>query len=241
MWNHEIFLKNVELLLDRYCGGSKTKGSQKIFNDRIGDRDAVSKWKGGNKPSLETLLKISDKFSVSLDWLVLGNDNVVREQPTLVIQETPKFKTYHRDFSLNNYVPVRLLKDSVAAGVPAEIREWDVEGWALIYADREWMPHNPENYTCCRVQGSSMYPILSDGDIVAIDHAERDPRRLDKKMVVFRKDGGVTIKWLKVLKDGSVVGVPENKDDFDSVVSLRGDEIVTGIVGKVSWWWAKRK
>lgn len=202
----------------------------------------VSKYLSGTIPGGDVLYRISKAVNKSMEWLLTGEEAPTSKetQPNLIIQETPKFKTYHRDFSLNNYVPVRLLKDAVAAGIPAEVREWDIDGWALIYADKKWMPNNPENYTCCYVRGSSMYPILNDGDIVAIDHVERDPRKLDKKMVVFRKDGGITIKWLKILKDGSVVGVPENKDDFDSVVSLRGDEIATGIIGKVAWWWAKR-
>ena len=85
-----------------------------------------------------------------------------------------------------------------------------------------------------------MSPILKTGDVVAIDHSIRDPQELDKKMTAFIKDGGITIKWLKVLEDGIVVGVPENKDDIDTLVHLKGKEINTGIVGKIAWWWAKR-
>ncbi len=70
-----------------------------------------------------------------------------------------------------------------------------------------------------------MSTILKTGDIVAIDHSIKDPHELDKKMVAFLKKGGIAIEWLKVLEDGIVVGVPENKDDFDSVVHLKGKEI----------------
>lgn len=83
--------------------------------------------------------------------------------------------------------------------------------------------------------------FLSDGDIVAIDHLGKDPGQLDKEMVAFRVGGGVTIKWLKFFADQElVVGVPENKDEFDTVVTLKGEEIDEGIVGRVAWWWAKR-
>ena len=52
------------------------------------------------------------------------------------------------------------------------------------------------------IRGESMSPILANGDIVAIDHAEAprslaDLKRLDGKMVASRIHGGVTIKWLK--------------------------------------------
>ena len=128
-----------------------------------------------------------------------------------------------------------------AAGAPAEVNDNDQEGWALIYASRDWMPNDPESYTCIHVRGKSMYPILSDGDIVAIDHAERDPRKLDGKMTAFRVNGGVTIKWLKFLPEKkTVIGIPENKDEIDHAVSLYGEEINDGIIGLVRWWWAKR-
>jgi len=52
---------------------------------------------------------------------------------------------------------------------------------------------------------------------------------------------GVTIKWLKYLPEREmVVGMPENKDELDHVVTLQGEEVDNGIVGKVAWWWAKR-
>ena len=145
------------------------------------------------------------------------------------------------------YVPVRLLKDAAAAGPPAEINESDVEGWALIFADRAWMPHNPQDYTCVHVRGNSMYPVLADGDLAAIDHAEKpreekDLINLNGKMVAFRVNGGVTIKWLKYIPDQmTVVGIPENKDELDHVVVLRKNDIYDGIVGLVRWWcWSER-
>lgn len=235
-WNQKKFIANINKLIKSDCGNNASE-----FNKRIAQRDAATKWKKpGAKPSLDALLKISERFNCSLDWLLAGKEPA-EVSPNIVIQTTDKLKTFHREFAMDNYIPVRLLADKVAAGSPAEINERDIAGWCLIYADKEWLPHNPNNYTCCQVQGKSMYPILDDGDIVAIDHDEKDPRSLDKKMVAFRKDGGVTIKWLKVLENGLIVGVPENKDNFDSVISLRGEEINKGIVGKVAWWWAKRK
>jgi phage repressor protein C with HTH and peptisase S24 domain len=216
--------------------------NRKEFAQAIGvSYETVRVWTNGETvPDVQQLISISNYLRVSIDWLLTGKEEKPKEQATLKIQASPKLKAFHREFAMDNYIPVRLLRDAVAAGSPAAVNEADVEGWCLIYADKRWIPGDPENYTCCRVKGSSMFPILSDGDIVAINHSEKDPRKLDKKMVAFRKNEGVTIKWLKVLEGGLVVGVPENKDDFDSVISLQGEEIETGIVGKVAWWWAKR-
>jgi len=65
MWNQETFIKNVLFLVEKHCGGS-----QKAFNDIIGDRQAVTKWKKGDKPSLEVFMRIPEHFHCSIDWLI---------------------------------------------------------------------------------------------------------------------------------------------------------------------------
>lgn len=182
--------------------------------------------------------------NVDVNWLFTGKEPTSQkpQPPQLVIETVKKYShRVHDAIEQGLYIPVRLLKDSVAAGAPAMVDENHVEGWALIYADRQWMPNDPEKYTCVKVKGRSMYPVLDDGDIVAIDHAEKNPKYLDGKMVAFRVNGGVTIKWLKYRpKEKTVVGVPENHEELDHVVILVGPEIDEGIVGLVRWWWAKR-
>jgi len=163
--------------------------------------------------------------------------------PKLTVTISDKLRSYHEahPISRERYHAVRILKGRVAAGSPLDVEESETDGWALIFAEKSWMPNAPENYSCVHVSGRSMWPILSDGDIVAIDHAQRDPRELDGKMVAFRVDGGVTIKWLKYDASRKVlVGIPENTEELDHIVTLEGPEIDAGIVGKVAWWWAKR-
>lgn len=188
-----------------------------------------------------------------LEMLVAGQKILDRDEsdvkshkvslPQLTIDFPAKLRKYadSHPMSKEHYVPVRIIKGSAAAGSPLEVDETETDGWALIYASKDWMPNAPEHYSCVHVSGRSMWPILSDGDIVAIDHAQRDPRELDGKMVAFRVNGGVTIKWLKYDANRKVlVGIPENTEELDHIVTLKGAEIDDGIVGKVAWWWAKR-
>ena len=205
----------------------------------------INRYESGEiEPPLAVLVKLASLYGVSIDYLLTGKDPIPRgyNPPPLQVETVKKYShRVHDAIEQGLYIPVRLLKDSVAAGAPAMVDENHVEGWALIYADRKWMPNDPEKYTCVKVKGRSMYPVLDDGDIVAIDHAERNPKALDGKMVAFRVNGGVTIKWLKYRpKEKTVVGVPENHEELDHVVILVGPEIDEGIVGLVRWWWAKR-
>ena len=240
-FSRESFAERLEQLRE------KTGLNKKEFGQLIGIQQYYSKLTGETpqikSPRVDTLLRISEQFNVTVDWLLTGKEEKPQpfQYPEIAVQSVPRFKRYAAEFTGESYIPVRLLKDAAAAGPPSVIDENDIAGWALIYATREWMPNDPENYTCVYIRGQSMYPILSDGDIVAIDHAERNPFNLNGKMVAFRVEGGVTIKWLNFKVDEEVVvGIPENKEDLDHVVVLRGEQIDEGIVGQVRWWWSKR-
>ncbi len=136
---------------------------------------------------------------------------------------------------LDHYVPVPVLSDAAAAGAPAAISDDDVDGYALIqYA---WCP-NPENFTCVRVRGDSMTPILHDGALVAVDHSQRDPRRLRNKMVAARVEDGVTIKWLENTPAGGLRLTAENKD-YPAIDLPRTPE--NPVIGLVAWWWNRPK
>lgn len=135
---------------------------------------------------------------------------------------------------LDHYAPIPLLKDAAAAGSPRQISEADIDGYALIYY--AWCP-NPSNFTCLRVRGDSMTPILDDGAIVAVDHTQRDPLALNQKMIAARLEDGVTVKWLERQPDGALRLVPENKN-HPTLTLPRSSE--NPIIGLVSWWWNRQ-
>jgi transcriptional regulator with XRE-family HTH domain len=193
-------------------------------------------------PGAGRVLWFADFFGKSMDWF-FGRERDAIRPPDLTIEKVPRLKTYGKfdRLALRNYLPIPLLKDSIAAGLPQEVDEDAVEGWVLIYASRDWMPHDAENYTCAHVDGDSMAPILQTGDIVAIDHSDREPANLHNKMVAFRTNGKVTVKWLRFLPDNKmIIGEPENQFMKDTTLYLRADEGYEQIVGRVAWWWAKR-
>ena len=222
--------------------------NQKQFADSIGIPQAtLSRYESGAmEPKAGFFLQLYEIYGNVISELLTGKEPITSELPKIEIQTTKQFSLVADAVERGSFIPIKLLKDSAAAGAPLAIDENDVEGYALIYADREWMPNAPDKYTCVHVHGDSMYPVLADGDLVAIDHAEvprsiSDLKRLDGKMVAFRVNGGVTIKWLKFDEaKETVVGVPENKDELDHLVILKGPEINDGIVGLVRWWWSKR-
>jgi len=230
---------NIEEILDRCKKWSGIASDQQMAEILGTSKQSYANWKTRGAVPWPKLYFFATKNNLSLDWLINGKE----EQPSeinLSVQETPRFRTMHKDAAYDNYIPVPLLKDAAAAGQPAEINERDLDGYCLIYADKDWMRGDPEKYTCVRIRGQSMSPILEHGDIVAIDHNQRDPRRLDGHMAAFRKNGGVTVKWLKIV-DGGIVGVPQNvAEKLDTVIKITADEAEEAIIGRIAWWWAKR-
>ena len=131
---------------------------------------------------------------------------------------------------LNDFVPIPLLKDAAAAGSPREISDADLDGYALLHYSS--CP-NPADFTCIRVRGDSMAPILHDGALVAIDHSQRDPLALNQKMVAARTADGVVVKWLERSPDGLLRLVSENKSH--PPIELPRTH-TNPILGLIAWW-----
>jgi hypothetical protein len=88
-WNQEIFVNNVQWIIDHHCNGNAS-----VFNGMVRQRDAMTRWKNpGYRPSLLVLLEITDNFPVSLDWLITGNESDSKPHPCAGLEEhCPKIK-----------------------------------------------------------------------------------------------------------------------------------------------------
>ena len=54
-------------------------------------------------------------------------------------------------------------------------------------------------------------------------------------MAAFRRDGGVTMKWLRLLAEDLVMALPENRQS-KAIYSFCGKEIDRAIIGNIEWW-----
>lgn len=222
----------------------KLREKSKISQQKLGkllslSQTRVSRYeKGFSAPPLKILTKLAEIFKVPLDYLLFGAEPPIPYAPKLKVYMVERWKQAFDNFEhIDNFLPLPMLADSVAAGPPREINPEDIEGFALIHAS--WC-QNPENYTVVRVIGNSMYPLIEDNSLVAINHAKRDPKELDGKIVAFRKDGGVSIKTCQYVSADLVIGRPYNQESREVLV-FRGDDVENCIVGVVDWWWRRQK
>lgn len=74
-FSREILISQIENILE-------TRGlNQTEFNEQIGVAQAITKWKGVQAPSAESLIAIKKVFGISIDQLLTG------EEPRPLLQE----------------------------------------------------------------------------------------------------------------------------------------------------------
>ena len=73
-WNQDIFIRNIERLL-----AEKFDGVQARLNEAVG-RDAVTRWRRGERPALAILLKVTDIFGCTLNDLIMEEKEVAKDE-----------------------------------------------------------------------------------------------------------------------------------------------------------------
>src|SRR5271154_4286718 len=102
----------------------------------------------------------------------------------------------------------------------------------MIAAPALWCP-NPAQTNCLHVRGSSMSPMIDDGDIVVVDCSALDVNGLNGKIIVaWNRKTGLTLSRFLVMK-GVQVLESENRDY--KPISM-GRDRNWRIIGKVLWW-----
>jgi SOS-response transcriptional repressor LexA len=102
----------------------------------------------------------------------------------------------------------------------------------VVAAPALWCP-NPTATNCLRVRGSSMSPLILDGDIVVVDSSQHNVKDLNGKIVVaWHRKTGLSLSRFLMMK-GVQLLESENRDY--KPVSMQRDRSWR-IIGKVLWW-----
>ncbi len=111
-----------------------------------------------------------------------------------------------------------------------DLRQANVD--EMIATPLLWCP-NPSATRCLRVRGSSMNPLIYDGDIVAVDCSPVDMSEVNGKIVVaWNRQTGLTLSRFLLLKGTQLL----ESEDRDYKPILLGKDRNWRIIGKVLWW-----
>jgi SOS-response transcriptional repressor LexA len=102
----------------------------------------------------------------------------------------------------------------------------------MIAAPAFWCP-NPVQTNCLRVKGTSMSPLINDGDVVVVDGSQTNPEELNRKIIVaWHRENGLALARF-IAADGVHLLESENREY--GPVTVEKDR-KWQIIGKVLWW-----
>lgn len=193
-------------------------------------------------PRWESAVKIARAAGRSLDWFAPSDwtQSIHRAAEALedvtyqVGTELQRWRDVHQeDFCLVPLYDVR-----AAAGHGA----WnDAERVKKMLAfRREWIATDlrasPDALVLIYVDGDSMEPTLSDGDVVMVDRLQVEVR--SDSIYVFTQDGALLIKRLQRLPAGRFLVISDNERfsryELDRS-SFEGDSPIVRMIGRVVW------
>jgi repressor LexA len=216
--------KNLRIFRDK-------KSLYRIFKDTGITTSYLKECESGEgNPTIELLERLSKYYEVHIAEFF----GVKVNPPPILEYKIEIVKKPTISEKVENYYPIPLLHDPVSLGPGLEISENDIEGTCLIHTSKL---RKGGEYRAIKVKGDSMIPVLNDGDIVAVDVKQRNPRDLNNKIVVAKvSEQEVTIKLLKVFP-GQFRFIALNSDweqNHPPLITPAKDDV---LLGKVVWAW----
>lgn len=223
------FAERLQSVIDRHAGGVVRRFAQAIGVNH----QAVHNWQAETSlPGAKALVALWNVYRVDPLWLLTGEQRIAG---SVVLQVAPPV-TDGDEIEPERFVTLPVLAPDRAARRPPEVTGRDIADYAVVYAD--WAPQ-PEQITCVRAPDDQLAPVIPKGSIAAIDHRQRDPKKLHGKIVALRKNGGVTLARCHVAAPDLVLGLPENPARRGArTITLRDDQIAADLIGRVVWWLA---
>ncbi|MBF0186258.1 MAG: helix-turn-helix domain-containing protein [Magnetococcales bacterium] len=203
---------------------------------------SISKYLKGGTPDVENAIKIARAFNVTLDWLLTGNGpktwnkSHLQPKPTPQPQPEPQQpEPCQHEGLLDDYVfiPGYSMVSATAGGGAINDSETADELYAFR---REWAVSDagidPERAAIIRVDGDSMEPTLSRGDVILIDRRETSFSR--DAIYVFQWDDGLFVKRIQRATN-SCFDVISDNPVYDKKTIHPAELDNFRVVGRVMW------
>jgi phage repressor protein C with HTH and peptisase S24 domain len=198
-------------------------------------------WNKGAQPQLRTLLKIAWKTNISLSWLLTGKGasrikDRSEDLQSAVLFSYPQtgepdeiYRVQREGYTL---VPRCKIHDGSGSGEVFHSNQLvDHLAFKSSWISRE-MELDPKALVLVSVQGDSMVPTLSEGDLLLLDKRERQVR--NDGIYVLRRDGDLIVKRLQRGFDGSIM-IKSDNPAYETQI-IQEDQIEQlAIIGRVVW------
>ncbi|MCE0742713.1 S24 family peptidase [Acetobacter sicerae] len=218
----DFVVERLKEAVERGGGYSRIVASSGISSS------ALSNYLNGREMKIGTANRLASACGVSLQWLLFGDDEC--EKPPVAAQGS------------GDQISIPLFEGEVSAG-PGALAP-NVENFATIEIGRMSLPlqvlSRLSHLVAVTVRGDSMYPTLSDGDIVFVDTGDHSV--ITGSVYVMRRDTDLLIKRLSWNMSGDLVVSSDNSQYRDEQISAdrarqlfeQGASPIV-VVGRVVW------
>ena len=187
------------------------------------------------EPSATNIMRLSEFLDTSVELLVTGNQ--VAPEVSLPMTQSPGnvLDVNGNEIDLSEFIFVPRYNVSAAAGYGA----WNDDEIPMFTVSfrRYWVTHylkaDPAQLSVISVYGDSMEGVLSDKDIILVNHGDREPR---EGIYVLRLDGQLIVKRVQRLPGAQLRVTSTNPAYEPFTIDLRSLPSDFDIVGKVVWY-----
>ncbi|KQC06160.1 MAG: hypothetical protein APR54_07635 [Candidatus Cloacimonas sp. SDB] len=179
-----------------------------------------------SKPSPPAMARINEVYGLNLNWLITGKGEmfISGSDGKLVGGKNEQGVSelsgngFARKYKLNPFESRNItlpIYGEIAAGDPIESH--DKEPMKYIEIPRAYLSDQEKSYCALRVNGNSMTPRISDGDIVII-HETPDMGKLDGKICACQTPDGITLKKVQFNPEKKRVILRPLNQEFDVII-----------------------
>jgi len=206
--------------------------SQDDLAAKIGvTQQSIAKIESGITLQPRKIKELAQCLGVSQQWLQLGIEENA-ELSSYVVQES---EGSILDPGLFVNIPILDIELSAGNGSEAELIESSLETFPMRRSELRKAGVGASNVKIVKIWGSSLVPVLTNGDYVAVDTAQLQSIR-DGDLYAIRDGVLLRVKILIGLPDGGLILRSFNKDEYpDEILTYNERRARVHMIGRVFW------
>ncbi|UIM99588.1 XRE family transcriptional regulator [Yersinia ruckeri] len=207
--------------------------SQHQLAEKVGvSQQAIAKIERGDTSQPRKIKQLAMYLEVSAHWLQYGDVEGNAEESGLIIKE---WEDTVPDPLIFAKIPVLNIELSAGNGSEAEVTESEDSTYPLRREELRAAGVSVSNAKIVKILGNSLYPVLTNGDKVAVDTSQISPIR-DGDLYAIRDGILLRVKILVTLPDGGLILKSYNKDEYlDETLTYSERRSRVHIIGRVFW------
>ena len=223
--------------------GEKLKKIRKVLGltqfemaEKLGVSDRTLRDYEKNKFTVDYdfLGKLIEKYNVNSEWIFKNKGKIFSAEnanlPEAISKNEPVLEESNGEFY---HVPYLKLKPAAGSGMIVYEEDEAVE--AVVKFKKYWIKNllfcSPKDLTVMNVDGDSMEPTFTDGDLVLVDKSQIQAK---SGIFVIRIEDTLVVKRVHRLPDYKVEVISDNSIYKPYILDLKNN-IENEIVGKVLW------